>query len=178
MILCAVAIVSIMSLSALVIQLMRPTPAQGIRGVLINPMRTGSYDAWFGMESGAIDLGATYTDNIYVNTGTSKIGAYSFTITYDPTVIQVDLSQGEDGAEPGADGFVAAANMRGSGSYIVNGFDAYGKGPSFNLHLVTLHWKAVGKGTTDLRLEINSLTDETGEELGDKDSFSCTRIVS
>jgi len=127
---------------------------------------TGTTDVWFVPGEKTLGLGEKFSTGVHVDSGTSKLGAYQFTITYNQNIITVDTTKGTNGVEPGADGFVAAVNANTPGRLIVNGFDAYGKGPGNDLHVLTVHWKTVGAGTTTLGLTVTDLVDETGITIG------------
>ncbi|MBN1693805.1 hypothetical protein JW879_00210, partial [candidate division WOR-3 bacterium] len=95
----------------------------------------------------------TVTTEIHVNSGEQLVACYGIDIAYDTNVINY-LSY-----EVGADGFVSAVNSE-PGNLKTSGFDAMGKGPGEDLHLLTIKWIAVGEGTSQLDMIINDLSDD------------------
>jgi len=137
---------------------------------------TNPGDVWFSPLTGTTSA-SSYSDEVHANSGTSKLGAYQFTITYDESIIAVDTTKGMDGVEAGPDGFFAAVNANTPGTLIVNGFSTAGTGPGSDLHVLTIHWTTVGTGTTTLDLTVTDLTDETGVTIGTPNGISGERTV-
>ncbi len=126
----------------------------------IDPATTSVGDVWFVPDNGTVELGTNYHDEIHVNTGSSKLGAYNFAIAFDTSVIEVDTSQGANGVEKGSDGFFAAVNTSTPGQITVDGVDSIGTGPGADLHVLTINWTAVAVGTSNLTINVVTLTDE------------------
>ncbi len=123
---------------------------------------------WIEPSSEYINTDQKFTRDLHVDTGAERLGAYQFTITFDPALINVNTAQGTDGVAAGTDGFIAAVNVDNkSGSLVVNGFDVNGKGPGISLELLKIHFVALDKsGSGQINIEIESLTDENGNEIG------------
>ncbi|MBN2440555.1 MAG: hypothetical protein JXJ04_04400 [Spirochaetales bacterium] len=121
---------------------------------------------WMEVPVKPVAPGAEFSTPIRINTGTQKIAAYGINISYDPAIIAIDVTKGSNGAEPGKDGYVAASNPTKPGVMYVAGFDVYGKGPGEALHMVTIYWKAVGKGTSAIEIMVKNLVDETIKPIG------------
>ncbi len=145
---------------------------------------TSPGDIWFAPSTGT-PSSEYYPDQVFVNTGTQKLGAYQFIITYNENVIEVDTSKGlfagdpeRGGVEPGADGLVSSVNSRDAGTLVFNGFDPTGMGTGDNLHIATIFWKTVGLGTTALNLTVDTLADEVGMTIGTPNGISGERTVS
>jgi hypothetical protein len=113
-----------------------------------------------------VKKGNDFAVEIHVNTGTQKVAAYGFVLTFDPAVIDVIGSKGTNGVDALPDGFVQAVNATKRGEVFAAGFDVYGKGPSDDLGIAKVSFKAVGQGQTSIGLEVRSLFDEKSNPLG------------
>jgi hypothetical protein len=127
---------------------------------------TSAGDVWIVPASQGVDLGSNFFTEIHVNTGSQLLAAYGIEIYYDPSIIEVDTSVGSDGVEAGPDGYLSAVNPNTSGNLIMSGFDASGKGPGEDLHILTVYWTAVGTGTTVIDMVINAFVDDTTMDIG------------
>ncbi|GAG06152.1 unnamed protein product, partial [marine sediment metagenome] len=130
----------------------------------------GSGDVWFVPDNIMIGVGASYSDEIHMSVGGDKLGGYNIKITYDPAVLSVDKSKGDNGVEAGSDGFVAAVNAENAGTLRVSGFDVTGKGPGADLHVLTIHWTAVSLGATPLSFDVANMFNES--------SARCSTVTS
>jgi len=111
-----------------------------------------------------------------------KIGSYQFELTFDPSLIEIDTSIGNNGVERGDDGFVSVVNVDNSkGTVIINGFDTTGIEPGDNLNIVKIHFIALQESiaNTGLNLFVNDLTDELAENIEIKSvSGSTINVIS
>jgi hypothetical protein len=131
------------------------TPMPGAGDVRIVPQQTSVF------------INQTFSVEIHVDTGYQMIAAYGIDLSFTSGVISVDASKGNNGVEAGPDGFVAAANISESGMLKTSGFDATGKGPGRDLHLLTICFTAGPyEGNTPLNLAINTLVDENTDVIG------------
>ena len=122
--------------------------------VRVTPINVGN--VWFS-EVSTQTVGDTFKTEIYVNTSNQNLAAYEFDITYNKSVIQI---ASEDDIMAGAEGFVSEVNIdNANGLVSITGFDDIGTDPSFQLHLLTITWTAVGEGTSSLDLSIDVLED-------------------
>ncbi len=152
--------------------------AAGIReGDYIDPTTTSAADVWFAPDGTTASVGDEFSIGVHVNTGSLKLGAYHFVITFDDSIVSVDADQGMQGVEAGADGFVTISNASVSGQIIFNGFDVEGKGPGEDLHVATIYWSAQSAGTTALDLTVGNLTSEIGLTLGTPHAIDGTVTV-
>ncbi len=117
-------------------------------------------------ERSTVAVGSTFDLSVVMDTGSSKLGAYSFTISFDPQIIAVDTSRGSNGATAGDDGFLTLTNPSADGRIVVNGFDINGKGPSSELEIVKIHFTALALGTSSVSIEVSTISDELGNSLG------------
>jgi hypothetical protein len=114
-----------------------------------------------------VDPNESFAWEIYVDSGTRKIASYDIDIKwfkqYISSGLSVDTTIGNNGVEPGSDGFVSTVNT--SERFInIKGTDPGGKGPGNDLHLCTIHFTAgpaPRKGVSVI-LTVNRLLDETG----------------
>ncbi|MBN2736658.1 MAG: hypothetical protein JXR70_06725 [Spirochaetales bacterium] len=141
----------------------KPAKATPLPASEIEP---GAGEMWLGDVDGTATAGGTFTTKLYINTGKQKIAAYGVYVYYDDTMMTIDTAIGNAGISEGTDGFVAAVNPNEPGRVMISGFDVYGKGPGKELHLATINWKAKKAGKTDLRVEVDKLTDETTIDVG------------
>jgi len=95
-----------------------------------------------------------FSIELHIGLNKLNIAAYGIDIIYNPSIINVDISIGNNGVIPGEQGFLSAVNAEEQGLLKVAGFDTYGVGPSDNLHLLTIWWTAINKGSTDINMEI------------------------
>ena len=153
-----------------------------IEGEYVDPDVTGAGDVWLAPSSVTVSAGQEFSIGVHANTGTQKLAAYHFDIAYDPSILSVDKSKGRfagdavsGGVEAGSDGFnfvespstrLSLANTRDPGMVRVNGYDVSGEGPGEDLHMVIVHFTAVGSGTTTLGLGVATLVDVTVAEIG------------
>ena len=85
---------------------------------------------------------------------------------FDPNVILVDTSRGNNGVTTGPDGFVAAVNASEPGLLKTTGFDVTGKGPGTDMHILSVYWSAENAGTTLVEIIVNSLIDSSYADIG------------
>ena len=127
----------------------------------------GEGEMWIIPDSNIIELGSTFKTEVHVNTGNQYIAAYGIDVSFNPAVVHVDTTRGAQGVEPGSDGFVSAVNPNNTSGLIrISGFDAMGKGPSPDLHLITINWIAVGVGDTEFDLSVDNLADPFTDNIG------------
>jgi hypothetical protein len=97
---------------------------------------------------------------IHVNTGTSLIAAYGIVVTYNSSIL------GSCTAAAESTGFVSAANTGTAGTANVSGFDTSGKGPSTDLAIFNLTWNAIGTGTSEIGVTVNTMIDPGTATIG------------
>ncbi len=121
---------------------------------------TSPGDVWFSPYSKSVAEGTSVSIEVHFNSGDQKLGAYSYTVTYDSSVLSVDTSQGNNGVTAGSDGgSLMVVNANTPGALIINGIDIHGTGPGSNLHLSTIHFTAISTGTSVLHINIETLAD-------------------
>jgi len=119
-------------------------------------------DVWIFPNSKTVNASSTFDLEVLVNTGTQKLGAYQFAVTFDKALVNVN------GVDAGVDGFVTTVNINNDmGSLIVNGFYVNGKGPGTSLRVLTIHFKALGNtGIANIGLSVSTLADDNGTTIG------------
>lgn len=122
--------------------------------------------AWLAPADITAKKGDEVAVDIHVNTGSQKIAAYGFILTFDPKVIDVNAGKGTNGVEALPDGYVQAVNATKKGELFIAGFDVYGKGPGKDLGIMRVNMKATGTGSTELALSVKNMTDEKSTPLG------------
>jgi len=97
---------------------------------------------------------------IHVNTGSQMLAAYGIDIDYDYELINV-IPSGY-GIFLGEDGFIDVIPPDWeAGHLVLSGFDAMGKGPGVDLHLLTIEWVAANiTGEATIDITVNDLSDE------------------
>jgi hypothetical protein len=129
--------------------------------------------------------------HVLVDTGDSKLGAVDFLLTFDPDVIEVDTTQGDNGIDKGSDAedftFIPAPNP---GQLVVVGFSVNGIGPGNSLDLLVIHFKALPDSKVcsgdpfPINLEVRNYADEEGNPidpgtvLGSEVTITCPQICS
>lgn len=169
-----------------------PTPPGGDTPIPTTPVETAtptpvtvtetpipvSEIVWMEPASQDAGMSSPFTIEVHVNTGSQRLAAYGFTLTYDSSIISVDLASG-NGVEEGPDGFVAAVNSNNQGSIVISGFDAAGTGPGSNLHVLTVHFIAGDTpGTTTIGLEVDALADPDTNDIGNPGDTECTVTIT
>ncbi|MBN2444889.1 MAG: hypothetical protein JXJ04_26275 [Spirochaetales bacterium] len=143
-----------------------PTPSP-TPGSIDNP---GSI--WFKPMNSNVHKNTSFTTDLRANSGTQTIGAYGIGITFVPEIIRPDVTIGSEGVEPGADGFIAAANSANPGELFISGFDTAGTGPGSDLQLVIIHWTALEEGSSYLYLDVDKFVDIETKDIGDFQGIS------
>jgi len=116
-------------------------------------------DVWLVPAQTTVLGGAEFETEIHVNTGSQLLAAYGIDIEYDYEL----LSGFPSGYWVlGDDGFINVIPPDWeAGHLVLSGFDAMGKGPSVDLHLLTLIWVAANKsGEATIDISVNDLSDE------------------
>lgn len=122
-------------------------------------------DVWFVPRDSYVLRGSNFTTEVHINLDNQRFDAYGFTITYDPSIVSLDWSFGEDGVE--AAGFPpVAVNANAPGILEVSAFDPVGiNNTGSDFHIITIHWIAENLGETFLtftNLVINLNTPSKG----------------
>ncbi len=121
----------------------------------------------------SVNLGTSFTTEIHVNTGTQRLGSYSFTLTYPMDKLMIESSSMIEAISP--DGFMNPVPTITPGSVTISGFNGTGSGPSCDLRLLKITWRlyagmpgenySIGINVTDLR-------DEASNPIGVKNGIS------
>ncbi|MBY9006618.1 MAG: hypothetical protein KGD63_07655 [Candidatus Lokiarchaeota archaeon] len=139
----------------------------------------GPGDVWMS-DPGDLEIGEEFTTNLYTNTGDDLCAAYGLTIQFDPTIVQVKLIQNDlPDVEASPDGFYAAGNVDNSiGNLRVSGFDAQGKGPNPELHLLIISWICIGEGQCPIDITVDSLVTPSTATIGTPEGVNSSFIGS
>ncbi|MBY9007142.1 MAG: cellulase family glycosylhydrolase [Candidatus Lokiarchaeota archaeon] len=122
--------------------------------VRVVPVTVGN--VWFSSVS-TQTVGDTFETEIYINTGSQKLGCYGFDITYNKDIIQIASA---NDIVAGSEGFINAVNLDNANGLVkICGFEPMGTGPNSQLHVLTITWTAIGVGYSSLDLSIIDLTD-------------------
>ena len=107
------------------------------------------------------NVGDTFNTQIYVDSGSQKVGAYGFNITFNSNIVNVD------GIIAGPDGITPISNIQNSNGWtMVTGFDANGVDAGTNLNFLTITWNAIAVGESVLAIKVINLVDETPINIG------------
>ncbi|MBN2440480.1 MAG: leucine-rich repeat domain-containing protein [Spirochaetales bacterium] len=123
-------------------------------------------DVWFTPATLKVMVGIGFTTEVHVNSGEQQLGAYGFDVTFDQTIITPNVSKGNNGVEPGPDGFLAAVGLPTPGHLRISGFDTMGEGPGADLHLLTVNWNADNLGSTLLTNNVENFIDPATDPIG------------
>jgi hypothetical protein len=131
--------------------------------------------AWFVPDSLTLNAGELLNLEIHVNTGTRQCRAFGFDLSYHAgaldyvgykVVSNLPVTYVEEWASTGQ---VSIASMFASGM---------AEGPSSDLHLVTLVFKAVGALNVTINLGINNLLESTGTPIGTLQGDSIRVVIN
>jgi hypothetical protein len=125
-------------------------------------------NVWIYPSTKTVNTNTLFDLDVRVDSGTKKLGAFGFTITFNQSLLNIDTTKGTNGVSAGVDGFISAVNTNnGAGKVIINGFNATGTGPGSNLRVLIIHFKALmSSGNANIGLTVSNLTDETGIKIG------------
>ncbi|MBN1697646.1 MAG: hypothetical protein JW881_09045 [Spirochaetales bacterium] len=137
----------------------------------------GSGNVWIVPEELTVAAGEAFTTEIHINSGNQKVASYGIDLTFTSDIIQIDVSKGETGIEAGKDGYVSAVNPNLKDMAKLAGFDVHGTGPGVDLNFLTVHWKAVKKGTSKINITVDKVTDEKTNDVGRPKGIGGTVIV-
>ncbi len=121
-------------------------------------------DVW--TSSGGTQLiNSTFNIYIYVDTGSQKLATFGIEIEWNQSVIEV-LNE-EEGVQEGSTIFTLIKNVDNSTSYMnIAGVNIIGKGPSSNLQILTISWRAISIDESILDITVNNLSDENTNPIG------------
>lgn len=145
-----------------------PTPTPGPTDL------PGTGDVWIYPEVTTVGLNTPFSVEIHLNTGHYTLASYGFEISIDASMMYLEE------VKKGPDGFVSAVGF-GSGPdfFIITGFDATGKGPDADLHVVNMHFKTHKEecGSATINLEIADLNSVYLEKIGtQQETYSTVNI--
>lgn len=138
-------------------------------------LATCAHNTWLYPATPAVLVGKTFPLDIHVNSNNNAVGAYDYTVNFDPTKLLVDTAYQnaaatcEQGICPGTSALSASSvNVdNSSGNIRLTGFDTTGTGPGNDLQLLHMHFVAKNTpGATVVGLTTNELTNAVGEPLG------------
>lgn len=126
-----------------------------------------------------LDPGQTFALQVLVDSGSQKLGGYTFELNYDHKLVQLD-----DTVTTGADA-LATANVfnvqNTKDSTKITGLDINGKGPGGDLHILTLTGKVPAdapRGSTNVQLKVVSLINEMADTIGNPNGQGSTVNVT
>jgi hypothetical protein len=146
----------------------QPTPAE-TSGSTPKPKETlepEKGECWLILKETTIQLNTAFTSELHINTENQNFAAYGIKIKFDPAIVAVETKVGTNGVEAGPDGFVTVVNTNKNGEIMIAGFNPSGKKGGKNLHAITIHWNAIGKGVTRLEVIVNDLVDSSTATIG------------
>jgi hypothetical protein len=123
-------------------------------------------ECWLILKEMTIPLNTAFTTELHINTENQNFAAYGIKIKYNPAIVAVEAEIGINGVEAGPDGFVTVANTNKKGEIMIAGLNPSGKKGGKNLHAITIHWKAIGKGVTTLEVIVDNLVDSSTAAIG------------
>lgn len=131
-------------------------------------------DVWIVPATDTMGPNSNFILEVHVDSGTSLVAAIDFTITFDQTRLNLDLTQGAGSsgvdagtAWVGATTIPNTATANTTGTMSVVGFDIAGKGPGTDLQILKLYFKSLTTvGTSAVTITVNQLADENGVAIG------------
>jgi hypothetical protein len=127
----------------------------------------------------------TFSIEIWIDAGIQELDTYDFTMSFNPDVVKVNTTKAN--TTDGVEGILNEFNIidvtidENIGSLAVSGSKISSTtGFISNLHIVTIHWRAVNTGTTTLEFTSINLSDGTnviGEPIGIKGDVTVLDIL-
>lgn len=120
--------------------------------------------------SATVDADGRVVLDVQVDSGVNRLGSYTLVLHFDPTHLQLETSaDGQPLIGLGADSL--GTNLfnadNDTGTLTVTGFDQVGRDPGADLFLLSIPLRALASdGSTEVTLEVRSLTDELGQPIG------------
>ncbi|MBN1699986.1 MAG: hypothetical protein JW881_20925 [Spirochaetales bacterium] len=146
---------------------------------ITNPPQPGEGDVWIVPENQNVRTSTIFNVQIHANTGSQRLGAYGFDLSYDSAYVVANTSIGTEGVEAGPDGFISAVNSSNNGIIRMSGFDTNGKGPGTDLHVLTVNLYAQqNRGTTYLGLDIIDFTNLDTVPIGNPNGRGANVTIS
>ncbi len=137
------------------------------------PAIVGPGTAWIEPNNITAGMNSEFPLEVRVNTGDRVLMAYGIEISWPQLLFGVTK------VNAGQDGFVSSTNYSTDGVYRITGFDASGKGPGTNLHLLTLICEANERsGTTEVSLAVQTLLDPNAQQIGVPAGIGATVTVT
>jgi hypothetical protein len=124
-----------------------------------------------------VTRGDGFEISVLCNTGSSKLGAYGFSVRYDATKITVDTTKGTNGVSAGSEGFVSTVDTSNPGTIVINGVDISGRGPGGSIEVCVVNFKSLNLGAFNTYLDVSSIADETGTSFAQHRGFGTTGTV-
>ncbi len=126
--------------------------------------------AWLDPASQSAVYGNTVPVEIHLDTGSSAIGAFGFSVTYPTAMFTLgSVSEIQSGIN-------LTTNANTPGTIVVAGFNPSGIPASYDLALIriTLIVTTTAAGTGNLTLEVRTLADPTGTSIGSVTASGCS----
>jgi len=139
-----------------------------------SPPGSATGDVWIYPESYIVGTGSQFTLEIHVNTGTQLLGAYVIPLFFDSTKLTLD------NVLAGPDGFLSAVGGGDPGTFVLQGFDAYGTGSGSDLHILTLAYSADqgNCGEALINIEVDALIDYNANTIGTPHAYDGTVLIT
>lgn len=141
--------------------IIRPTPVPEPQ----LPEKENPGDVWIEPSNINTTVGKSFQTGVHINTGAKRIAAYGIKLFFNRSIIDID-SLKETKIVAGEQGFMSAANTTVPGMVNASGFDTAGKGPSRNLELFIVYWRAVAKGEASISVNIETIVNDSYETIG------------
>ncbi|MBN1696121.1 MAG: dockerin type I repeat-containing protein [Spirochaetales bacterium] len=137
------------------------------------PASSGTGYMWLDPTKKTVAPSGAFTWELHADTGSQRLAAYDVDISWPVpqggVIMTVDTSNGTNGVDAGVEGFVAAAEADNAmGTLHIAGFDTHGTGPSNDLHVCTVHFKAGSREVTgaSVSVVVGDMVDETVSPIG------------
>lgn len=100
--------------------------------------------------------GDYFVQNIHLDSEGTAIKSYNFEIPFNSEIMGLDTSVGNNGIEPGADGFINQITVN-EDNIIIKGTINTGDVIGSNLDFIKINWMALKRGESNLSLKINEM---------------------
>lgn len=124
-------------------------------------------EIWSEPDTIAKKVGDKFKTELYLNSGTEKVGAFGFSIKYDQNLVEIDKETGNSGIELKIENDLIQVNTEILGDIFIGGYDYEGINSGFEINIINIYWKAIEKGECLQLLTIDYVSDVEGEDIGE-----------
>jgi hypothetical protein len=133
--------------------------------------RAASGDVWISPPDEVFGPATFFDLAVHVDTGGQKLGAFTIELSFDPELVRVDTSKGDNGVDKGSNAgsysmVVNGENLPG-GPLVFGGIAASGQAVGSDAQIAVVHMQtqSVFSSMTNINLEVINLSNELGADI-------------